>query len=680
MVDMTFVQDFRTRKWIRCYDEKLCNEDISRLPWAIAIRYHKDDYGICTNDGSIKRVNDLSELSDFYGLFDGQDAQSYDEYYCEIKIVAPLRWRIHKGDTYNHIMVGVDCMIIIPRAFGYAFGRWRGIHDYFVSLSIDIKKEKILAQHKEYMYSMTERNNRSTVSIPDDILSEVCTLLQDEAGRTLGIRPTVNLVPHGLDFIEKFVSRPFDVNITYWQDVLGKDEYEKYFPREQMDNYRPLCQYLGIVKPPKSLRKAYGENPYAPMIYILMQELGVQDINFIRKFFEFDRELFLCRLHGFRFDSENGEFTTKISDDYYLWLHIDKFSHFVKERKSEKYLVKLLYRMAQASSDTWREYIVDTLDMFATHANELSDDALKLLSEKGPTKTVHDLLAMELRCRDEENVVVEYEENIASLECMLDDYEFHLVHETKELQEIGIKLYNCVETYRSKVLKGSSIICYVKHKNEYLACIEIKNNDTVVQAYAYNNQRMTGELLKHVLYWMQLKKLRLDVEYMAGVDISDVNYQEKELLHKHISVVDFDELMSIEEEDTPAGWYIRFEELLPHQRAYHLSPPPWIQIDNEQEYLAYALPEGDRLVKAAQKANPEAMTVLGNMYLQGNILKQDYDKARYWLLKAAKEHHYDRAWKCLLQLPKNWRANNKDEDERLAIGLAYLRTYGRVMG
>lgn len=28
MVDMTFVQDFRTGKWIRCYDEKLCNEDI----------------------------------------------------------------------------------------------------------------------------------------------------------------------------------------------------------------------------------------------------------------------------------------------------------------------------------------------------------------------------------------------------------------------------------------------------------------------------------------------------------------------------------------------------------------------------------------------------------------------------------------------------------------------------
>ena len=675
MVDMTFVQDFRTGEWIRCYDEKLCNEDIKKLDWAIIVRYN-NNYDVCINGRHEGRYYDISDLEDFYGLFAYFIDPVYDWYY-EQKLLIPFRWKLRKRDEYNHILLTADYMAVLELpAWGGGWGRMEYCHEYFISYSVDIKKSMIRLSNKNY-----KRHGHviDMIDIPDNVAAELCAIMQDEAGKVFGLRPTVNMRPHGLDFIEKFVSRPFDVNITYWQDIIGKDVYEKCFPREQMDNYRPLCQYLGIDKPPKSLRKAYGENPYAPMIYILMQELGVQDINFIRKFFKFDRVLFWCSLHGFRFNSENGKFNPKGGDDFGLWRDINRFSHFVKERKSEKYLVKLLYRMAQAASDTWREYIADTLDMFATHANELSDDALKLLAEKGPTRTVHDLLAMELRCRDEENVVVEYEENIASLECMLDDYEFHLVHETKELQEIGIKLYNCVETYRSKVLKGSSIICYVKCKNEYLACIEIKNHDTVVQAYAYNNQHMTGELLKHVIYWIHLKKLRLDVGYMAGVDISDANYQEKELLHKHISVVDFDELMSIEEEDTPAGWYMRFEELLPQQRAYHLSPPPWIQIDSEQEYLAYALPEGDRLVKAAQKANPEAMTVLGNMYLQGKILKQDCEKARYWFLKAGREHHYDRAWKCLLQLPQNWRANNKDEDERLAIGLAYLRTYGRVM-
>lgn len=677
MVDMTFVQDFQTGKWIRCYDEKLCNEDVKNLDYAIIVCYN-NDYEVCINGKNEGVYNDISYLKKFYGLFARFKYPGCTWNYSEQKLLILFRWKLRKRDEYNHILLAVDYMVVLEcPAWGGGWGRIEYCHECFLSYSVDMKKSLIRLSNKNY------KNHGHVVidliSIPDNIAAELCTVMQDEAGKAFGIRPTVNMTPHGLDFIEKFVSRPFDVNITYWQDILGKEEYEKHFPREQMDNYRPLCQYLGIVKPPKSLRKAYGENPYAPMIYLLMQELGVQDLNFIRKFFEFDRELFWCRLHGFRFDSENGKFTTKISDDYHLWRNVDEFSHFVKARKSEKYLVKLLYRMAQASSDTWRRYIADTLDMFSAHANELSDDALKLLAEKGPTKTVHDLLSMELRCMDEENVVVEYEDNIASLECMLDDYEFHLVHETKELQEIGIKLYNCVETYRDKVLNGTSIICYVKCKNEHQACIEIKNQDTVVQAYAYNNQHMTGELLKHVLYWMRLKKLRLDVEYMAGVDISDANYQEKELLHKHISVVNFDELMSIDEEDTPSGWYTRFEELLPQQRAYHLAPPPWIQIDSEQEYLAYALPEGDRLVKAAQQANPEAMTVLGNMYLQGNILKQDCEKARYWFLKAAKEQHYDRAWKCLLQLPQNWRANNKDEDEGLAIGLAYLRTYGRVM-
>lgn len=678
MVDMTFVQDFRTGEWCRCYDERLCNEDISRLPWAIAIRYKKANYDLCLKSGSIESVADLSALSDFEGLFACQDSQSYIGYY-DRKFIVPLRWRIHKGDAYHHIMLGVDCMILIPRAFGYAYGKWRGIHDYSLSLSIDVGKRKILAQHKDYMYGISGKNNAGLVSIPDNVLAEACRIMQDEAGRAFGIRPSVNIKPCDWEFIEKFVSRPFDVNIAYWERILGRGEYEKLFPWEQKDNFRPLCQYIGIEKPPGSLRKAYGENPYAPMFYMLMQDLGLQDINFIRKFLKFDKRIFGQNLCEFRFDAENGRFCLQSGDEQDLWQGMEKFCHFVLKRKSEKHLAKLLYRMSQASRDAWRRYIADAIDMFCRHADELSEDILKLVADKGMTGIVHDLLAVELRERDEDNVVIKYGDELLKLECMLDDYEFRLVHETRELHELGIKLYNCVESYRKKVLAGKSVICYVKRQNKYLACIEIKNQGTVVQAYAYNNQHMAGELLRHVLYWMQLKKLRLDVEYMSGVDVSDARYEERRLPHRHVSAMDYDELMAVSGEAMPEGWYTRFEELLPQQRAYHLSPPPWINIDGEDEYLKYALPEGERLIEAAVAENPEAMTALGVMYLQGKILLQDDDKARYWLAKAAKHYHYDRAWQYLMQMPQKWQANSKDDDERLAMGLAYLRTYGRVM-
>lgn len=672
MVDMTFVQDFRTGEWIRCYDEKLCNEDIKKLDWAVAIRYEKS-YDLCIKGSEIKGVNNLAELSTFYGLFACKSIDSYLDSHRGRKFIFPLRWRIHKGQGYNHIMIAVECLISMPEHFAYSYGRLMGIHDCFIALSIDLKKNKILSQNKAYANGMSGKKSDSLVSLPDNILAEICNIMQGEAKIAFGIMPSINIEPHGWEFVEKFVSRPFDVNITYWQDVLGTDAYEKYFPREQKDNYRPLCQYLGIVKPPKSLRKAYGENPYAPMIYMVMQQLSLQDINFIRRFFAYKEYILNFSLKNFKFDLQHKRFYRELSAGHIVWQSLVEFCRFVRANKSEKHLAKMLYRLAQMTGDEWRWYIDDAVRMFCNHQHEFDDDLLELLASKGPTRTTHDLMSVAIRSKNKDNLPVNYNGDLLRLECMLDDYEFHLVHETRELQEIGIKLYNCVETYRDRVLEGSSIICYVKRKGEYLACIEIQNNDMVVQAYAYNNQKMQGELLMHVLYWIKLRKLKLDVGYMAGIDISYVCYEEKRLPWINVAALDYEELMSIDEEDTPHGWYDRFGELLAQQRLYHLSPPPWIEVASEAEYLSYALPEGDRLVKAVQDENPEAMTALGTMYLQGKILRRDYDKARYWFGKAAKEYNYDVAWKCLSRL------NIKDKEERLAIGLAYLKAHGRVM-
>ncbi|MDY5330142.1 MAG: hypothetical protein SPG66_04775, partial [Anaerovibrio sp.] len=156
--------------------------------------------------------------------------------------------------------------------YGYCSYELRGFRDEFVSYSVDIGKRRNVPAKRQYMYSLMKNMKSEAISIPDNIANAICQLMQEEAGRVLELRPTVSMRPHGWDFIEKFVSRPYDVNIAYWENILGKTEYEARFPYEQKDNYKPLCQYLGIRKPPKSLRKAYGENPYAPMIYLLMQQ------------------------------------------------------------------------------------------------------------------------------------------------------------------------------------------------------------------------------------------------------------------------------------------------------------------------------------------------------------------------------------------------------------------------
>ena len=674
MVDMVYTWNVQTKTWNLCRDDKLRHGDIRNLPWALAIKFN-NCYDVCINGTAMQGVKNLGDLNNFSGLVSCLQHRE-----CHNVYLFPLRWRIYQGNNRNYILIGVDCIEAKMIGYGYCSYELRGFRDEFVSYSVDIGKRRNVPAKRQYMYSLMKNMKSEAISIPDNIANAICQLMQEEAGRVLELRPTVNMRPHGWDFIEKFVSRPYDVNIAYWENILGKTEYEARFPYEQKDNYKPLCQYLGIRKPPKSLRKAYGENPYAPMIYLLMQQLGLRDINYIRRFFAFEEDVMQFYLHRFRFDPRSHRIYRDRQCDGDRWCEIENFCNFVAERKSQKHLAAMLYRLSVMPIEEYNRYVVDVYSMFNEYRRDISEDMLKLLADKGPTHTVHDLMANELRGYKKENKVVEYEAKLLPLECMLDDYEFHLVHETAELQEIGVKLYNCVDSYRGAVLAGRSIICYVKKKGEYLACIEIAGKNKVVQAYAYNNQNMTGDLLKHFLYWAKVKKLFVDAGYISDMDVAalEEEYPEKELLIKHVSTMTYEELMAVDGNSIGKGWYTRFGELLPQQRNYHLAPPPWMNDEEEEIYLHYALPEGEKLIEAAAKENPEAMTVLGIMYFQGQVLKQDHKRALAWLYKSAKKYHDAKAWKYLLQLPNRYRANNVAEDVRLAYGLERLRKYNEV--
>ena len=685
-IDVVYTWDIGTGTWTLCRDEKLCHGDIRKLPWALLLKYD-NGYELSFNGEPSKTLKDISELDTFDGYL---SCRSYKEKVKKLsgtslgfwqtydKYIFPMRLRIHKSDAYNHIMLSVDYIIACYEDCCTYFSL-KSTRDELLTCCIDIGKSKVLSTRKEYMYNFATNDDEALVAIPDNIVAEICSLMQEEAGRVLELKPTVSMRPHGWDFIEKFVSRPYDVNIAYWENILGKMEYEARFPYEQKDNYKPLCQYLGIRKPPKSLRKAYGENPYAPMIYLLMQQLGLRDINYIRRFFAFEEDVMQFYLHRFRFNPRSHRIYRDRQCDGNRWCEIENFCNFVAERKSQKHLATMLYRLSVMPIEEYNRYVVDVYSMFNEYRRDLSEDMLKLLADKGPTHIVHDLMANELRGYKKENKVVEYEAKLLPLECMLDDYEFHLVHETAELQEIGVKLYNCVDSYRGAVLAGRAIICYVKKKGEYLACIEIAGKNKVVQAYAYNNQNMTGDLLKHFLYWAKVKKLSVDAGYISDMDVATLEeeYPEKELLIKHVSTMTYEELMAVDGNSIGTGWYTRFGELLPQQRNYHLAPHPWMN-DEEAIYLHYALPEGEKLIEAAVKENPEAMTVLGIMYFQGQVLKQDHKRALAWLYKSAKKYHDAKAWKYLLQLPNRYRANNVAEDVRLAYGLERLRKYNEV--
>ena len=160
-----------------------------------------------------------------------------------------------------------------------------------------------------------------------------------------------------------------------------------------------MCSYLGIENPSKNLHKAYCENPYAPMIFLLMQQLGLKDINLIGRFFPFQEDVMNFYLHRFRFNPKTHKMYRERQCSGNLWNATENFCNFVAERKSQQHLADMLYKLSTLPLDDSRGYAKDVYMLFCKYQNVISEELLTLLADKGPTSVVRALLAKELISR-----------------------------------------------------------------------------------------------------------------------------------------------------------------------------------------------------------------------------------------------------------------------------------------
>ena len=117
----------------------------------------------------------------------------------------------------------------------------------------------------------------------------------------------------------------------------------------------------------KSLRKIYGESPESFVAYILLRQLGLRDINVIRRFFHREK-LFGWTLMEMSYIPEQS----RLSRGRYLyqecldWLEI--FCHWYLRYRPETALANCLRPLAVA--DEWNQDAIDILRMF-TGSNKL---------------------------------------------------------------------------------------------------------------------------------------------------------------------------------------------------------------------------------------------------------------------------------------------------------------------
>lgn len=651
MKNIFFQYDHPHKCWTQCADGHYTLDDMRKVNYIQLVYYsdHKGEskkYVFCPYHKTVEEISMVSlesvvstEGCLINGLVSGE-VYSYG-YYGSRDDYIPYRWRIFQRDPQSAINIACDYAIVNWRRLDIR--TWR----YF-SVSVKLDKRKILSTGGVFF------------DLPDVVTDKAIDLLQESAHSYFGIKPSVLSCMKGREKIEAFIERPFDLNIVYlktflryyingemdYLNIIAYDNrcvksYNEIFAYEEKDNYRIICQLLNI-NPPKSLRKAYAYNPYAIVWYMVFKLWGINDINLMQRFLYLSDYIGNISLSNMYLKKDRQELEAYHSNHCVGWYALDFYCRYVMENRSVKHLLKWLYKVSQTGNLSKGQ--TDTIMAFYNYNQKLSDRLKKKILTDGLTPYVHDAISWEVIALtdNDPNTRLIYEPRILNCECKIGDYIFRLVHNTRVLPHVSVELNNCVATYRQSVLAYKSIIVYVTHKRDYVACIEIDNDFRIVQALGKSNRRLSGELLLMCRYWAKHKGLELAVTHLdlpsheAESDLQDITYAVIEPIpyKKDIGEMNVKELCEMPEGDISAGYYFCLVQRLMIECSYCISAPKWKTFADEKSRLQYLLPEASRIYEAAFSSNLEAMRALAILYCFGRAFPRDCKKSLQWLQRA----------------------------------------------
>lgn len=363
----------------------------------------------------------------------------------------------------------------------------------------------------------------SYIEVPAVVTDTAISYMQEMAEEEFGFRPSYMGSVHGIKHMIGYCKRPLDMNINQFRYLAG-EQYEQLFPRDQRDNFRPLCHFFQIAHPPKSLRKIYGESPESIVAFLLFRQLGFNDINVIRRFFHREK-LFGWHLMEMRYKQDESKLVNGRYDyeEYLEWL--ERFCHWYLGYRKETSLANCLHPLAVTNQ--WPQYVIDILRMF-TVANIDVDDAVlpmdvkRRILREGFTPDVHDLMMEEfpeliprrhglfldqdIPQAPIQNTVIKYTKAELKYSDELDGYKILLPKDTDELRKYGKAFHNCVASYYESVLEKRTLILAMKKGKKYIACLEIRQN-RMVQALGPCNQPLSTEIGEVLCRWADKKKI-----------------------------------------------------------------------------------------------------------------------------------------------------------------------------
>ncbi len=544
--EIAFQYDYFKKQWVTCLDDNIARESIEKLA-TVLVAKHPDDENIfiyCKKhrklepvadeneeyiDGNIA-IDNASEIKFIRLVPDPQKGEIFSATGCNHRglfgvgtfkktesvkdnkfVYIPFRWRIFQKETGEPINIAADVAKAKILAYESMSINW-----ITAAYSVNFSNQKIVVTQSKLINGWDETNN----AIPTEVVDAAMELLRADSELESGIKPSVLSKMDGHEKIESFVERPFDLNIVYLKTFFkdfNDGDFETLFPREQKDNYKKICELLQI-NPPKSLRKAYTFNPYAIVWYMYLRQIGISDINLIQPLMEVKNNILGIPLSDLYFSLETQKIerakkeTAAQDIAYTRWLErrgnqqeklswLGFYANWLQEYGKEKRFLRWLKEAS--TTKPMADWQWDILRSFKEFNEKLSVAIKRRFLRDGLTRYVHDTMSWEVLVATShwQNVSVQYSPKILSYECRIKNYEFHVIKETVHLTHIGHMFKNCVASYRNAVIDKRSIIVSAQKDKQYVACIEIRDTNHIIQALGVYNSHLQGEDLLACRYW-----------------------------------------------------------------------------------------------------------------------------------------------------------------------------------
>lgn len=686
---MAFRFDEDEYEWVLCTDAHEINAPIEELPYVLSFYYGGTDeligsengYVLCPYHWRLEEVEQrLShgvrsvcgcEICGFsnHGTFDMSQGRPRPLY-------IPFRWRLFQSTPDGPLNVAADVAEVRYETKGVSL-RW---HNFALSA---------WAARRRWEFTRIRVNGRlqpwtecMDVAIPFEVTDRAVEALAKGVECSCGIRPSVLSRMQGASMLTAYIERPFDLHIVYLKGFLAHavEDFDETFPYEETSPYRILCQCLDI-HPPKSVRRAYTYTPYSITWYMLLRQMGMQEVALMQPFLELSSECDIGeqRISEFYFDPKTRRVESCNSGNRPLWLAMEKHAVWLCRQKGEKALADFLWKHYVWGAMT--QYKVDILLNFQRYGAQLTPEVKSLLLREGLTQYVCDAIAWEVEAitAEDEPQRILYEPKILRYECCVNGYAFRLIHHTDELAPIGISLHNCLASYRRRVMEKSSIIVAVCIGERYVACIELDRRCHIVQALGKYNRRLTGRLLAVCRAWAYYMGLHADAD-----DFGEVNEADEASKHfdevvitsipyrRAMEEVAPEELETLPEGEIEAGYYRLLGDYLARSAHCIVDAPPWKQFQGEMDYLMYVFPRGERIYRAALGGSVEAARVLGLLYQCGRLMRCDVQRALYWLSWAA-DHGDGEAALASERLQRAISSGSMERDLAILRGIQDLR-------